>query len=131
MLIPDIQLGIVVLTNQEAGGAFSAIGHRIADRYLGAPGIDWITAYHKLDEKQRADAAEKIAKQRDRNADSNLPSRGEIRGRYRDPWYGEITIAMGATRCAFQPYSGWSPIWSTGGTTSRALRAAVSTRMPS
>ncbi len=96
MLIPDIQLGIVVLTNQEAGGAFSAIGHRIADRYLGAPDTDWITAYQKLDEKQRADAAEKVAKQSaSRNAGSkpSLPV-AKYAGRYRDPWYGEITIAM-------------------------------------
>jgi CubicO group peptidase (beta-lactamase class C family) len=96
MLIPDVQLGIVVLTNQEAGGAFSAIGHRIADRYLGAPDTDWIAAYHNLDEKQRADAAEKVAKQSgSRNADSK-PSLAlaKYAGRYSDPWYGEVTIAM-------------------------------------
>jgi len=95
MLVPDIQLGIVVLTNQEAPGAFSAIGHRIADRYLGAPDTDWITAYQKLDDKQRSDAAETLAKQRaSRNADSrpSLPV-AKYAGRYRDPWYGEITIA--------------------------------------
>ncbi len=96
MMIPDIQLGIVVLTNQEAGGAFSAIGHRIADRYLGASDTDWITALKSLDDKQRADAAEKVAKQSaSRNADSK-PSLPIVKyaGRYSDPWYGEITIAM-------------------------------------
>lgn len=96
MLIPDIQLGIVVLTNQEAGGAFSAIGHRIADRYLGAPDTDWITAYKKLADKERADAAGKVAKQNaSRNADSKpslVPAK--YAGRYSDPWYGEVTIAM-------------------------------------
>ncbi len=95
MLVPDIQLGVVVLTNQEAGGAFGAIGHRIADRYLGAPDTDWIAAFHKLDEKQRADAAETVAKQSaSRNADSkpSLPL-AKYAGRYSDPWYGEITIS--------------------------------------
>ena len=96
MMIPDIQLGIVVLTNQEAGGAFSAIGHRIADRYLGAPDTDWIAAFKNLDEKQRAEAEEKMSKQgAKRNADSK-PSLPVVKyaGRYSDPWYGEITIAM-------------------------------------
>jgi hypothetical protein len=63
---------------------------------MGAPDTDWIAAYHKLDEKQRADAAEKVAKQSgNRNADSK-PSLSVTKyaGRYRDPWYGEITIAM-------------------------------------
>ncbi len=96
MMIPDIQLGIVVLTNQEAGGAFTAIGHRIADRYLGAPDTDWVEVYHKLDEKTGAGAAETLAKQSaGRNADSkpSLPLE-KYAGRYADPWYGEIGITL-------------------------------------
>jgi len=98
MMIPDIHLGIVVLTNQEATSAFSAIGHRIADRYLGAPDVDWIAAYRKQDEKQRAEAAEKVAKQSaSRNSDSrpSLPL-PKYAGQYSDPWYGEVGITFEA-----------------------------------
>jgi len=59
LMIPDIQLGIVVLTNQESSGAFFAIGHQIEDRYLGVPDSGWIEGYRKLGEKRRADAEER------------------------------------------------------------------------
>ena len=36
-MAPDLKLGVVVLTNQEADGAFQAVTYTILDRYLGAP----------------------------------------------------------------------------------------------
>ena len=47
MMIPSIDLGIAVLTNQESGEAFDAIAYRIADHYLGAPETDWAAAFQK------------------------------------------------------------------------------------
>ena len=47
MMIPEAQLGIAVLTNQESGAAFDSIAYRIADHYLGGPATDWIDAYQK------------------------------------------------------------------------------------
>ena len=86
----------MVLTNQSASGAFAAIGHHIADRYLGVPDSGWIEAYRKLGEKRRAEAAEMLAKQSaSRNAESrpSLPLE-KYAGRYADPWYGEIGITI-------------------------------------
>lgn len=34
MMVPDLQLGIAVLTNQESGEAFDSIAYRIADHFL-------------------------------------------------------------------------------------------------
>lgn len=39
-LIPELNLGIVVLTNQEQGGAFKAITNTIKDGYFGSPAVD-------------------------------------------------------------------------------------------
>lgn len=44
MLVPDLKLGIVVLTNQESGAAFRSITYRVMDHYMGAPRTDWVAA---------------------------------------------------------------------------------------
>ena len=60
MLVPDLALGIVVLTNQETGEAFQSIVWRLIDAYTGAPPTDWIPRFQEslrksLDE-ERSDA---------------------------------------------------------------------------
>ena len=41
-MIPELRLGIIVLTNQQEGGAFSAISNQIKDGYLGKTGNNWV-----------------------------------------------------------------------------------------
>jgi hypothetical protein len=38
-LLPELELGVAVLTNQESGEAFSSLTWLIVDHYLGAPGF--------------------------------------------------------------------------------------------
>lgn len=95
-LIPDMKLGIVVLTNQEAGGAMEAIAYHIIDHYLNAPSTDWISAFHGVAEQQLAQAKEAEKKQgAARNVESkpSLPL-AKYAGRYNDAWYGETAIAL-------------------------------------
>src|SRR5262245_21797317 len=97
-MIPDLKLGIVVLTNQEAGGEMEAISYHIIDTYLNAPATDWIGAFRSLAEQQLAQAKEAEKKQSaSRNAESR-PSAplAKYAGSYRDAWYGEVTIALEA-----------------------------------
>ncbi|HLY18049.1 MAG TPA: serine hydrolase [Bryobacteraceae bacterium] len=95
-LIPDMQLAVVVLTNQESGGMFSSVTYHILDSYMNAEAVDWVKAFHDLSELQRAAAnnAEKSAASA-RAADSkpSLPLE-KYAGRYVDPWYGDIDIAL-------------------------------------
>jgi CubicO group peptidase (beta-lactamase class C family) len=94
-LIPDLKLGVVVLTNQEAGGAFQAMSYHILDSYLGAPPTDWIKAFRTVEEMQTRMAAEEVKKQSGtRNAESkpSLPL-AKYTGTYRDAWYGDVTIS--------------------------------------
>jgi CubicO group peptidase (beta-lactamase class C family) len=93
-LIPDLNLGVVVLTNQEAGGAFQAITYHILDHYMNASATDWTTAYRTVAERGLAAAKEAEGKQQSaRNANSkpSLPLE-KYAGRYNDAWYGEATI---------------------------------------
>ena len=41
-MIPDLDVGVAVLTNQESGAAFDSIAFHVLDHYLGAPAFDWI-----------------------------------------------------------------------------------------
>jgi CubicO group peptidase (beta-lactamase class C family) len=44
-MIPKLQLGIIVLTNAEEGGAFTAITNQIKDSYFGIVGTDRVAEY--------------------------------------------------------------------------------------
>jgi len=103
-LVPEERLGVVVLTNQEQTGAFEAVRYRVFDEYLGAPvpPVDWIAAFRQRAEDERKKAEEAVAKaaaSRDAASRPSLPLR-TYAGRYRDPWYGDVTIAEEAGRLA-------------------------------
>jgi CubicO group peptidase (beta-lactamase class C family) len=94
MLVPDLNLGIVVLTNQESTGAFSSITMSILDEYMHAPPTDWAGAYDSLTKQREASAAEVVKKASAAHIASSTPSLkpAGYAGRYRDPWYGDVTV---------------------------------------
>ena len=55
-LLPEMKLGIIVLTNQQSGAAFTAITNTIKDSYLGITGIDRVKQMHDRVMKGEADA---------------------------------------------------------------------------
>jgi CubicO group peptidase (beta-lactamase class C family) len=95
VLVPEEQIGIILLTNQEENGAYSAVLYRLLDHYLGAAPSDWIAAYKasREDMMSKAIAAEK--KQADERARNSKPSLelSKYAGDYADRWYGKATIA--------------------------------------
>jgi CubicO group peptidase (beta-lactamase class C family) len=96
MLVPEENLGVVVLTNAEEGGAFDSILYHVLDYYFGLPETDWIGAFRSVQDKEEQDAAEtmkKAAAARDSNSKPALPLE-KYAGVYNDAWYGPITIRM-------------------------------------
>jgi hypothetical protein len=94
-MLPDTRLGIAVLTNQESGAAFESITDHILDAYLGAPAVDWIAAIQAVVKRGADEAASRVgqsAQKRDAQSKPSLPLQAYA-GRYRDQWYGDITIA--------------------------------------
>jgi CubicO group peptidase (beta-lactamase class C family) len=94
MLVPEENLGIVILTNAESGSAFDSILYHILDQYLALPNTDWIAAFQAADEAAQKAANEITNKQ---NAVRAADSRPSLRlekyaGVYADPWYGPVTI---------------------------------------
>lgn len=98
-LIPEMKLGIVVLTNQQSGAAFTAITNTIKDSYLGMPYVDRVKENHDRVVANEA-AANKITSElwkdieaQQKNA-SAKPDVKNFLGTYTDKWFGDVTIAM-------------------------------------
>ena len=94
-LIPEIKLGIIVLTNQQEGGAFVAITNQIKDGYIGSTGIDWHKVLITNRNRQLQEAKkitdsiqieiEKASGQATQNWKLYL-------GEYSDNWMGDVNI---------------------------------------
>ena len=94
--VPDVGLGISVLTNQEADAAYGAIIYALVDYFVKAPRTDWLPAFQRADVREKEKTAEAERKtQATRNTASrpSLPPEGYA-GSYRDDWYGEVGIAL-------------------------------------
>lgn len=94
-MVPDLHLGIVVLTNQESGAAFQAVTMRALDAFMDAPKTDWIAAYAAAVKKSEGNADDSMKKHeaaRAKGAKPSLPLDGYV-GTYRDPWYGDVKVA--------------------------------------
>lgn len=106
-LIPDLKLGIIVLTNQQSGAAFSAITNSIKDGYLDIKGRDRIKAY-KANEDEGFANAKKVTDQvwatviAEQKKNKIKPDYNVYSGNYRDPWFGEIRIFEQAGKLRFQ-----------------------------
>ena len=103
MLVPDENLGIVILTNAEEEGAFDSILYHIIDHYLGAPPTDWIGELKKRRDKQIEQAGEiskAAAASRATDSQPSLPLE-KYAGVYQDAWYGPVTIGSAAGKLSF------------------------------
>ncbi len=95
-MVPDLRLGVVVLTNQESGLAFNAITYRVLDYYLGAKAPEYVGIFTRAEAKALAEVAKterKAAASRDSTSGPSLPLARYART-YRDDWYGDVTIAL-------------------------------------
>ncbi len=93
-MIPELRLGVAVLTNQESGAAFESVVYRVLDHYLGVQPPDYRTAFAEAVRtgraKQRAVEA-RATGTRDSTSGPSLPP-AKYAGTYRDTWYGDVAI---------------------------------------
>ncbi|MDN3491414.1 serine hydrolase [Winogradskyella bathintestinalis] len=101
-MIPDLDLGIVVLTNQMNGSAFNTITNTIKDSYLGYENRGWIEKYGKrnadyikYNDSLKADVYAKVEKAAKLK---NLPNPKHIVGTYTDDWFGDVIISHKAKK---------------------------------
>lgn len=98
VLIPDLNLGVIVLTNTSngGGGVFSAVSRTIVDSYLGLDDYEWTKKFSEYLSKQESEGDtitkevwETVAKANSKNINSE-----DYIGVYEDQWFGKITVSM-------------------------------------
>lgn len=98
VIIPELDLGIIVLTNQQSGAAFNAISNTLKDGYFDIKGKDRIKSYNdrrlagEREEDSIVSAVENaIAAQL--KSKSAQPKLSNYTGTYKDPWFGDVIIS--------------------------------------
>jgi CubicO group peptidase (beta-lactamase class C family) len=95
-MIPELRLGIIVLTNQQEGLAFQSITNQIKDAYFGIKGTDRVSQYAAIRRRQLA-GARHITDSIWKEVAAFGAQRADMRpylGTYRDPWLGEVVISV-------------------------------------
>lgn len=93
-LLPELQLGIIVFTNQQSGAAFTAITNTIKDSYLGIEPTDYVKLYSER-AKATEEKADKITDEVWQTVTKNKNQKIDFKkyvGTYKDNWLGEVTI---------------------------------------
>lgn len=101
-MIPDLDLAIVVLTNQMVGSAFNTITNTIKDSYLGYSDRNWLQRYGDRHTKYiaRNDSIKTAVYTKTNIAKKGIgfPKPSQITGTYTDDWFGNITISHDGNR---------------------------------
>lgn len=96
VLIPDLNAGIVVLTNTEPGGAgvFLAVSRTIVDGYLGLDDNKWTDKFHEYFKSREAEG-DKVTDAVWKTVEANKKIKiktSDYMGIYKDNWFGNMEV---------------------------------------
>jgi CubicO group peptidase (beta-lactamase class C family) len=95
LLIPELNVGIVVLTNAEPGGySFFTIRAEILDAFIGVERKDWIAEAHQYNQdiESKRDSVLAAAWNIASNSKTTQLDFNDYIGTYKDNWFGNIEI---------------------------------------
>ncbi len=98
IMIPELELGVVVLTNSYYGGSgvFQAVTQTILDAYLGLEPYDW-TAYYLERHRESTGSAkaelDRVWETVEKGDHHGVRIENYI-GVYADPWFGKVEVFM-------------------------------------
>lgn len=105
-MYPDLNLGIIVLTNTESGGAglFTAVSNTIADAYLGMDNFHWTEKMVNAMAagKSESDAEKKAVWDQVEKVKKTKIDLTKFAGTYEDPWFGPCEITLKDNQLWFQ-----------------------------
>ena len=104
VMIPELELGVVLLTNGSSSAARSAVMNTIVSSFMPVEQVDWIQM--ELDETATAQQAKTLAvieeaPVKEVTGPNNGPDLALLVGRYRDPWFGDVNIGLEDGQLAF------------------------------
>lgn len=96
VLIPDLNVGVVVLTNTEPGGAgvFLAVSRTIVDGYLGLDDYQWTEKFYNYFKESQAEG-DLVTKQVWETVQANKKvkiNEKDFLGIYKDNWFGKMEV---------------------------------------
>jgi hypothetical protein len=94
ILIPELDLGVVILVNASASNARAAIAEGIVKAYMGVNDVDWVAYFARLDEEEAADEPEALTADVDFRHGRVVAPLESYAGLYRDAWFGDVAIEM-------------------------------------
>lgn len=107
-MIPELDLGIIVLTNQQSGAAFRSITNSIKDFYFGIEGEDRIAQYNesRLRYEKQADSVVagvwKDVAEVQKKSKMSAEALSRYTGTYSDPWFGKVHIKLQNGKLRFE-----------------------------
>ena len=100
-LLPEQGLGFVVYSNTQDDEPISGLRYALLDHLLDAPPHDWVGATRRKIEQQSAEVIKTVGTG-DFQPPPGRPSLplAAYAGRYRDPWYGDVVVALKGDKLA-------------------------------
>jgi hypothetical protein len=107
-LFPDLNLGIVILTNTESGGGglFTAVSNTIADSYLGLDDYGWtdkMVEWMSQNKNTGDDVTKKVWEKVESVKKVKIKNEDFI-GIYEDKWFGKIEVFKKDNQLWFKSY---------------------------
>lgn len=97
VLIPELELGVVLLTNGSSSTARTAVMNTIVRSFMPVEQLDWIqllTDEIKAGEQEEALAMVEREPVKEAGEACCIPELSQFAGRYRDPWFGDVLIRL-------------------------------------
>jgi CubicO group peptidase (beta-lactamase class C family) len=108
IMIPDINLGVVILTNtsDDGGSLFSALANTVVDSYLGLDDFGWIDKYaaYLKRQRERGDAVTKKVWEVTKSVDDSHIKVDDYIGVYKDSWFGKVEVFMKGDKLWMKSY---------------------------
>jgi hypothetical protein len=105
-MLPELGLGIIVLTNQQEGGAFKAITDAIKDSYLGVKNMDRVNLY-ATSRNKNVNYANHLMDSIYKAVNANLKLKVKVNlaqyaGTFSDAWFGDVVFSMQNGKLIFE-----------------------------
>ncbi|MEN8185976.1 MAG: serine hydrolase [Bacteroidota bacterium] len=108
VMIPDLNLGVIVLTNTANGGSgvYKAVSKTIVDSYLGLDDFGWTDHYYEQfkEKESNADLVTTQVWETVKTANNQHLNYNNYIGVYEDKWFGKIEVFMNGNKLWFKSY---------------------------